>query len=153
MWNGPKRRGVAFRVLASTCVDAHELLQIWRLDRRDALRHDAFNALGLNEPSIVPRQQGAAAARVFSPIYVVDQFLIWRPDTFNAAPLRPVWSDTIRRGALISREAELNFSPFTFPLPIPSKISPFSFWLSAICYWLFAERAYDRKSTVRTHGT
>jgi len=152
MWNGPKRRGVAFRVLGSTCVDADDSLQIWRLDKRDALRHDAFNTLGLNEPPIVPRQQGAAAARVFSPIYVVDQFLILRPDALNAAPLRSVWLNTIRRGTVISHQAELAFSPFTFPLPIPSKIWPFSFWLSAICYWLFAKR-YDRKNIVRTHGT
>jgi hypothetical protein len=31
------RRGVAFRVLARTGVDARETWQVWRFDRRDAL--------------------------------------------------------------------------------------------------------------------
>jgi hypothetical protein len=46
----PRRRGVAFRVLAMAGVDAYSRSQLPHLHRRDARAQRRFNTLGVNTP-------------------------------------------------------------------------------------------------------
>jgi len=63
-------------------------LQIWRVDRRDALGLRFVQRVEAKDvPTALPRLQGAAAVHIFLTMGAIDPFPILRPNVSNAAPL------------------------------------------------------------------
>ena len=62
-------------------------LQIWRVDRRDALGLRFVQRVEAKDvPTALPRLQGAAAVHIFLTMGAIDPFPILRPNVSNAAP-------------------------------------------------------------------
>jgi hypothetical protein len=92
------RRCVAFRVIARTRVDAGESLQVWRLDRCDALGWDEILHAGIERTIAPATPKGSRGrSRLFN-VWAIDRLRVYWRHISNAAPLRGWWSTRVNLG-------------------------------------------------------